>query len=116
MTREEAEGLWSAMRHDGMVVRAVSLPAAEVVMLKSVLEAHPGVASVHAVRGRVRGPRAGLRVAATRELAAELDGVLHDLAEEIPGLVCSPEVLGSPDGAGGNSSPIAEVVGGGAGE
>jgi hypothetical protein len=111
MTREEAAGLWTVQllesaTRDGMAVREVSMPTPEVVLFKSLIEAHPGVAAVHALPGRVRGARAELCVATTRELEPELDAVLAELTEEIPALVSRPW----------NSQAGSEVVGGGAGE
>jgi hypothetical protein len=117
MTRAEAVGLWSSMERDGMALWDVSLPTAEVVFLKSVLEAHHGVASVHALprlAGTPTGARSELRVAATRELASELEAVLRELAVEIPTLVANPIDRGPIDH--GKQERGVEVVGGGATE
>jgi hypothetical protein len=69
-----------------MIVRRVMVAARDVVFLKSVLEAYPGLAAVHAERARTSGAapsRASLVIATTDELAGELDEVLAELAQTI---------------------------------
>jgi hypothetical protein len=56
----------------------------EVVYLKAVLEAYPGLAAVQAERGRQSSDRVPLTLVTTVELADELGQVLRELAEEIP--------------------------------
>lgn len=75
--------LLDAMRTDGMRLRAISLPPAEVLFVKSVLEAYPGLCSVHAPRGRVQGDRAPLIVAAPPQAATEVDAILDELLTEV---------------------------------
>jgi hypothetical protein len=79
----EFEELLECMKSDAMVFRAVELPTEEVVFFKSLVEAYPGVAAVHA--GRKAGQRAmtQLCVATSPSLERELDGLLGDLAAEI---------------------------------
>jgi hypothetical protein len=79
--------LIDCMHEDAMCLRDVELPTGEVVFFKSLIEAYPGVAAVHATRGAARGEQSSLVVATTAELEAELDGLLSDLAHEIDGLV-----------------------------
>ena len=81
--------LVTQMRRDGMVLRELRVAVADIVYLKDVLEAYPGIASIHAEpaeKGRAPRATADLLVAATPAFEAELDAVLEELAEEIPGL------------------------------
>jgi hypothetical protein len=77
------ESLLEQIAADGMFVRSVLVPVQDVVYFKSVLEAYPGLAAVHAERGQASGGSASLVVATTPELAGELDGVLDELSREI---------------------------------
>jgi hypothetical protein len=67
---------------DGMIVRRVTVPVQDVVFVKSVLEAYPGLAAVHAERTRFsnKPSNASLVIATTAELAGELDEVLSELS------------------------------------
>ncbi|HZO11719.1 MAG TPA: hypothetical protein VFB62_00620 [Polyangiaceae bacterium] len=67
---------------DGMIIRRVTVPVQDVVFVKSVLEAYPGLAAVHAerIRGASKTPNTSLVVATTAELAGELDEVLSELS------------------------------------
>jgi hypothetical protein len=77
---------------DGMVIRRVVIPVSEVVFFKSVLEAYPGLAAVHAERAEKKqanapqdlAPRkAHLVVATTPGFEAELDALLHEMSGEM---------------------------------
>jgi hypothetical protein len=69
-----------------MVLRDVDVPKARVGLLKCLIEAYPGVAAVHAVRGAAHSDVVRLLLSSTRELGGELDGLLTDLTHEIEGL------------------------------
>lgn len=72
---------------DPMIVRRVMVPTRDVVFFKSVLEAYSGLAAVHAERTPTSSEpaaTASLVVAASAELAGELDEVLCELAQTIP--------------------------------
>jgi hypothetical protein len=62
----------------------ILVPREEVVYLKAVLEAYPGLAGVHAERGRQRGDSVPLTIVTTSELAAEVGAVLDELGDEMP--------------------------------
>lgn len=79
----ELAELIERMHDDGMTLRDVELPTREVVYFKSLIEAYPGYAAVHATPGAVRGERAQLIVATSRELSLELDGLLNDFAADV---------------------------------
>jgi hypothetical protein len=98
------------MHVDAMTLRDVDLPKREVVFFKSLIEAYPGVAAVHATRRDAANsrhaapggtPAARLIVATSRELTAELDGLLADLANEIDGLAWNNSEHSNADGDGG---------------
>ncbi len=85
----EFQALLQQIDRDGMVVRKVIAEAEDVVFLKSVLEAYPGVAAVHAERGQgppgrdhPKRPRQ-LILATTPGFGPELDDVLADLQGEL---------------------------------
>jgi len=85
----EFETLLAQIDSDGMVMRRVIADAEDVVFFKSVLEAYPGVAAVHAERrsdehdsGPFARPRR-LVVATTPGLSAELDELLEGLRAEM---------------------------------
>ncbi len=69
---------------DLMVEFDVVVSRGEIVYLKAVLEAHPGLAAVHAEPGRQLGAEVPLTIVTTRSLAGELEQVLDELGEEIP--------------------------------
>src|SRR5262245_16725847 len=93
----ELECLLEKIAADGMIVRSVLVPVHDVVFFKSVLEAYPGLAAVHAERGMKYGPAlsdgsgpkgsaepsAELVVATTSELSGELDAVLDELSHAL---------------------------------
>jgi hypothetical protein len=86
----EFEALLEQLEGDGMILRTVVVDAEDVVFLKSVIEAYPGVAAVHAERrqamagaGPLPRPRT-LMLATTPELGSELDQLLEDLRGELP--------------------------------
>ena len=72
-----------------------------VAAFKSLIEAHPGVAAVHATPGAARSERVRLLVATTKELTGELEGLLDDLADEIKGLTWNISEHSHADGDGG---------------
>ena len=61
----------------------ILVPREEVVYLKAVLEAYPGLAGVHAERGRQRGGSVPLTIVTTPELASEVGEVLAELGQEM---------------------------------
>ena len=63
---------------DGLVHRRVEVPRAEVAWVRYVLEAHDGLGNLHSDGG------GALTLVAPRARARELDGVIDDLAAEIP--------------------------------
>jgi hypothetical protein len=69
---------------DTMAAIDILVPREEVVYLKAVLEAYPGLAGVHAESGRQRSDEVPLTLVTTRALARELDEVLTELAREMP--------------------------------
>lgn len=71
---------------DGMILRKVTVPMHDVVFVKSVLEAYPGLAAVHAERTPSSNTTrtASLVIATTAELAGELDEVLSELITPSP--------------------------------
>lgn len=71
------------LSEDGLTERAVVVPTHEVVYVKSILEAYPGLASVHARPGRETTGGARLVIACTPALAPELDAVIDELAVEV---------------------------------
>lgn len=89
------------MRGDAMSLRDVQVPTSEVVYFKSLIEAYPGVAAVHATRGAARSEMARLLVATTQELQSELDALLTELTTEIDGLVWNISEQASADRHGG---------------
>jgi hypothetical protein len=74
---------------DTMVVRWVSVPACDVVYLRSVIEASDGVAQLFAERG------GELCIAAPRSRQAELDCLLADLKLELPFEAIEPRIIGA---------------------
>jgi hypothetical protein len=94
----EFQSLLQQIDRDGMVVRKVIVEAEDVVFLKSVIEAYPGVAAVHAERGQGLVERDGLVrprqliLATTSGFESELDGLLEDLQGEL-----SLIIAGSPE-------------------
>jgi hypothetical protein len=69
------------MRRDGMVIRQITVPTTAVVFVKAIIEAYPGLASVHAARGRAPDERTMLFIASSPEVQAEVAGICADLAE-----------------------------------
>lgn len=61
----------------GLVARRVRVPRAEVALLRYLIEAYDGLASLH---GSGDGT---ITLVTTEELAAELDGLLDDLRHEL---------------------------------
>jgi hypothetical protein len=87
--------LYAAIEADGMVIRDVEVATREVVFLKSVFEAYPGIAIVlarPAVSQGKKSARSSVAIATTVELSPEVDGVLAELAASV-GLTAE----GSPD-------------------
>ena len=79
---------------DGMVVRRVLVAVPEAVFFKSLIEAYPGLAALHAERtiktaaspvaeSPVAEKRAQLVVATTPGFEMELDELLHELSQEM---------------------------------
>ncbi len=100
----EFQVLLQQIDRDGMVVRRVTVEAKDVVYLKSVIEAYPGVAAVHAERGQGEQQRDGLArprqliLATTPGFGPELDGLLEDLQDELQLLIDGPrEPFMDPD-------------------
>jgi hypothetical protein len=62
---------------EGMVTRAIVVRAADVVLLKGIVEAHDGIAQVFAERG------GDLVLAAPVSRARELDELVQDLCAEL---------------------------------
>jgi hypothetical protein len=79
----EHEELMLFMRDDGLTVMPVVVPTHEVVFVKGVLEAYPGIASVHAERGRVTSDGAPLVLACDPGFADELAAIVDELAAEV---------------------------------
>ncbi len=85
----EFEALLEQLEQDGMILRSVVVEAEEVVFLKSIIEAYPGVAAVHAERRQAQQAVSGvarprtLMVATTPGLAPELDLMLDGLSDEV---------------------------------
>lgn len=79
----ELLALLDGMVADGLRLRSLSIPAAEVLFVKSVLEAYPGLCSVHAPRGRVQGPLAPLVVACAEGATGDVDAILDELVAEV---------------------------------
>ena len=75
--------LMAQLSEDGLTERVVVVPTHEVVYVKSILEAYPGLASVHAQPGRETTGGARLVLASTRGLTAMLDAVIDELTEEV---------------------------------
>jgi hypothetical protein len=69
---------------DGLIVRRVVVRARDVVFFKGVVEASEGLAAVFAERG------GDLVVAAPEARAAELDGVLDALCDELEAVRLAP--------------------------
>lgn len=90
--------LMTALAEDGLTVREVVVPTQDVVYVKSILEAHPGLASVHAAPGRETSSGARLTIATTAGLVDELDGVLSDLVDEAK-LVVAGDARAKEEGA-----------------
>jgi hypothetical protein len=89
--------------HTGtMTAFDILVPREEVVYLKAVLEAYPGLAAVHAERGRQLGDSAPLTIVTTPELATELGEVLSELAREMR-LVLLSKNLHPADGIGASA-------------
>jgi hypothetical protein len=78
----------------GLVARRVRLPRADVAMLRYLIEAYDGLANLHGARGdgaRGDGARgdaasglATVTLVTPASRVVELDGLLDDLAEELP--------------------------------
>ena len=66
-----------------MVLRPIRVETSQVVYLKSILEAYPGIAAVHARPGVNSGDSAELLIATTQGFASEVDDVLRELTSEI---------------------------------
>lgn len=86
----EFETLLERIVSDGMIIRRIVVPVSEVVFLKSVLEAYPGLAAVHAERAHSRRGQTAddapkgttLVVATTPGFESELDELLAELRRE----------------------------------
>lgn len=75
--------LLDQMEADGMIRRAVRIARREIVYLKSIIEAYPGLASVHAPPGRELGETTRVFVMFPPGAASEVDAMLGELALEI---------------------------------
>ena len=71
------------LSEDGMIERCVVVPTHEVVYVKSILEAYPGLASVHARPGRETSGGARLVIASAPGMVNELDAVIDELEAEV---------------------------------
>jgi len=79
---DELEALLAMMRRDGMVVQTITVPTSAVVHVKAIIEAYPGLASVHAARGRTQDPRTRLFIASSPEVQDDVADICFcDLAE-----------------------------------
>lgn len=76
---------------EGMISRRLVVRARDVVFVKGVVEAHDGLAHVFAETG------GELTIAAAAGRAAELDGLVDDLASELSGIAGPSE---DPDEGG----------------
>ncbi|MBW2454473.1 MAG: hypothetical protein JRI68_08180 [Deltaproteobacteria bacterium] len=85
----EFEALLEQLEQDRMILRTVVVEAEDVVFLKSIIEAYPGVAAVHAERRQAQRAVSGvarprtLVVATTPGLGAELDHLLDSMRGEL---------------------------------
>ena len=70
------------MATDGMVMREIRVPVSEVSWVKSVLEAYPGLCSVHAPRGRAQGSHTSLVIASSSGAALEVSAIVDELLAE----------------------------------
>lgn len=78
----QLDALLAMMRRDGMVVQTITVPTAAVVYVKAILEAYPGLASVHAARGKAQDERTRLFIASSPEVQDDVaDICFRDLAE-----------------------------------
>jgi len=66
---------------EGMIARRLIVRAKDVAFLKGIVEAHEGLAQVFAEGG------GDLTIAAPAGREAELDQLVHDLAEELGGIL-----------------------------
>ncbi|HEY1958523.1 MAG TPA: hypothetical protein VGH28_23055 [Polyangiaceae bacterium] len=69
------------MKIEGMVTRAITVRAEDVVFLKGIVEAHDGIAQVYGEGG------GALVLVAPESRAKELDELVRDLARELGGIV-----------------------------
>jgi hypothetical protein len=76
---------------EGMIARSLVVRAKDVVFVKGVIEAHDGLAHVFAESG------GDLTIAAAVGREAELDELVNDLANELGGILRSPDA-GRRDG------------------
>jgi hypothetical protein len=79
----EVDSLIAAARADGLVLRRLFVPDEDVVFVKTVLEAYPGLGILLAPSGPVPDARPGqstLTVMGARGKDAELDDLLAELA------------------------------------
>jgi len=78
---DQLEALLAMMRRDGMVVQTITVPTHAVVVAKAIIEAYPGLASVHAARGKAKDERTLLFIASSPEVSEDVSDIcLHDLA------------------------------------
>ncbi|MEM1029951.1 MAG: hypothetical protein AAF928_06905 [Myxococcota bacterium] len=99
--------LLAMMRRDGMRVQTFDVPTPAVVVVKSVLEAYPGLASVHAAAGRAPGEHTRLFVASSPAVADEVAEICRDdLAAW--GVVAAPAAPASRDAAKAVEGPSPE--------
>lgn len=89
--------LLEQMHADGMIRRTVRVVRREVVYVKSIVEAYPGLASILAPR-REGSPESRLVLVFDRGAEREVDAMLSELAAET-GLAVEPGALGEPGAA-----------------
>lgn len=70
------------MKADGMICRSVRVPTREVVYVKSIVEAYPGLATILAPPGRELGETARLFVVFHPGAEGEVGGMLGELSLE----------------------------------
>ena len=68
---------------DGMFLSWWTVPVSEVVFVKGILEAYPGMVAMHSPPGRVVGTRAPFALATTAGWKEALRRIMRDLAEEV---------------------------------
>ncbi len=78
----DVEGLIAAAREDGLVLRRLAMAESEIVFLKSVLEAYPGLGQL--VAPRQKGPIAEVTIIGAAGQEADLDALLAEIAGGAP--------------------------------